>query len=430
MIKVSFEFDRLIVGQRTQVAIHLANVGPGKCTDVAFNLRLAPGMTLMRGVTRVDIPELQDRQTHVHHVTVRPARAGNMAFTSSNFAYRDQVGILVRDNDFSWPVAVLPASQNPASPRRRLEVVSAPGRFRVGQLDELRIEVRNTTDVPFSNATVAINGPFESNGSRVKHLGELSAGASRAVSFGLRAEAEGPLTVTVRTAYSYRDERGLVFTDEQPDSLRVMIGPQDPTQSRHGDPRHTASPVRTILYLAAQPRDLPPLRTDKEFHEVKERLQLGRNRDHFRLEPPYVAARKIDVGQALVDHHPYIVHFAGHGEVDGSLYVEGDSGLSEPVDPGGLAELFGLYSRTIKCVIVNACHSVRLAAAIAEYIDYAIGMRSAIGDEASIAFSVGFYQALSSGQAIPEAFRHAKAMIRTGTATSPEHITPMLFSLR
>ena len=185
--------------------------------------------------------------------------------------------------------------------------------------------------------------------------------------------------------------------------------------------------VQTILYLTASPRDLTPLRSDLEMRKVKERLQLGRDRDAFRLEY-CVASRLDDISQALLDYEPHVVHFSGHGDAAGGLYVEDETGLSALVNPDGLAKMFGQHQSTIRCVIVNACHSARLAEAMTKYIDHSVGMRCAIGDSAAIQFSVGFYQAMFAGWPVADAFTRGCALIESNAVTGGEYRTPVLFS--
>src|SRR5260370_23497370 len=102
-------------------------------------------------------------------------------------------------------------------------------------------------------------------------------------------------------------------------------------------------------------------------------------------------------------------------------------GRAAVVNPDGLAKMFGQHRATIRCVIVNACHSARLAEAMARHIDYAVGMRWAIGDEAAIQFSVGFYQAIFKGWSVPDAFRRGCAMVDSNSTTEGEYQTPVLF---
>jgi hypothetical protein len=432
MIEVSVQSPPLVVGQRARLAIRFANVGSGACTDVVFVLELPPGITLMSGRSRIIIAEIPPGNTHVHEVEVLPAREGGVTLRGPNFSYRDQFNGDVRDS-FSAPVSVAAAPPKTSARQQPvLGVAAAPGRpIALGEWDDLRIVVHNTADIPVNDIAVAVSGPFQVKGSPVRLAGPLPIGARRTAGVSFLATTGGRrVPVTVLTRFSYPDGRGTPIPAEQWNELRIVV------EARRAEPAPpgpaTPSPAtvtQTILYLAAQPPDLPPLLIDREMREVKERLRSGRYRDRYRLES-YVAARVVDIGQALVDDTPFIAHFSGHGAPDGSLYVEGSSGLSEPADPGGLARWFGLYSASIKCVIVNVCHSARLAQAMAEHVDYAIGMRAEVGDEAGITFSVGFYQALASGQEVPDAFEHARGMIATIPATSPEYETPVLYRHR
>lgn len=54
-----------------------------------------------------------------------------------------------------------------------------------------------------------------------------------------------------------------------------------------------------------------------------------------------------------------------------------------------------------------------------------IGMTHAISDDAAIAFSVGFYQAIGAGRSIEDAYHLGCVQIRLQNI--PEHLTPILF---
>ena len=110
------------------------------------------------------------------------------------------------------------------------------------------------------------------------------------------------------------------------------------------------------------------------------------------------------MGQALLDVEPQIVHFSGHGTSEGELCFEDKSGRTRPISPRALASLFAQFSDIVKCVVLNACYSEKQAKAIAEHIDYVIGMSQAIGDKAAIAFAVGMYQALGAGRSFEQAY--------------------------
>jgi hypothetical protein len=105
----------------------------------------------------------------------------------------------------------------------------------------------------------------------------------------------------------------------------------------------------TILILAANPIDQPPLRLDQEVREIKNGLRNSRK--HFELEQQW-AVRPKDLRRALLDHNPTYVHFCGHGAGAAGIVLEG-----QLVDADALAGLFALFSGHVKCVVLNACYS-------------------------------------------------------------------------
>ncbi len=159
-----------------------------------------------------------------------------------------------------------------------------------------------------------------------------------------------------------------------------------------------------ILFSATDPTDASRLRLGEESREIQEKLQLAKMRDHFVLHQR-MSVRPADFSQALLDLGPQIVHFSGHGLSAGVLCFEDVLGKTKPIDPNALAALFEQFASQVKCVILNACYSEPQAQAIAKYIDYVIGMSRSIDDRASIAFSIGFYQAIGADRSIEEAYR-------------------------
>ncbi|MEM9927351.1 MAG: CHAT domain-containing protein [Cyanobacteria bacterium P01_D01_bin.50] len=168
-----------------------------------------------------------------------------------------------------------------------------------------------------------------------------------------------------------------------------------------------------ILILAAIPHGL---RLDKEIREVEEAIRRAVRRDIFEVDIR-TAVRPQDIRRAIAEEKPQIVHFCGHGLEDGSLLLEDDGGQNKAVSPSGLASLFELHADYVDCVLLNACHSVKSAEAISEYIKYAIGMNQEIQDKSAIGFAQGFYDGLgyatSSNQAVfPRAFQEGLVAIK------------------
>jgi len=179
-----------------------------------------------------------------------------------------------------------------------------------------------------------------------------------------------------------------------------------------------------IMFLAAEPKDQVRLRLGQEFREIRDELLKSPNRDCFALESPELSLRSKDITRALLDTNASIVHFSGHGGAGGQLIFESGNGAALPVAANILADLFDQFSEKVKCVILNACYSEKQAKAISQHIDYVIGMKQGISDDAAIAFSIGFYQALGAGRTIEKAFELGK--IQNGLQSASEYETPVL----
>ena len=180
--------------------------------------------------------------------------------------------------------------------------------------------------------------------------------------------------------------------------------------------------VKKILVLAINPQETARLRLDEEVRQVKEALKLADNRTQFEVLSEW-AVRSGDLHRHLLHHQPQIVHFSGHGADEKGLVAEDKDGRVRLVSTATLDRLFRLCSG-IECVLLNACHSVAQADAIAKHVDCAIGMNRAIGDVAAIRFAEGFYDGLGHGRSYAEAFEFGLlALDEDGIA---ETMTPVL----
>lgn len=166
-----------------------------------------------------------------------------------------------------------------------------------------------------------------------------------------------------------------------------------------------------ILFLSANPSTTGWISVDEEAREIFERIQEGPYRDHFELHK-HTAIRPNDIQKFLLLHRPHIVHFSGHGHKTQRLILGGSSEPGKPIDQKGLAQVFGLYKRYLRLVVLNSCFTDAMARSIAEAIDYSVGTGKAIGDKAAVAFAGAFYRALGFGTSVKEAFASAKAELR------------------
>jgi hypothetical protein len=182
-----------------------------------------------------------------------------------------------------------------------------------------------------------------------------------------------------------------------------------------------------ILFLAADPTNASRLRLGEELREIHEKLQLAKFREKFDFVER-MSVRPVDLSQSLLDEEPQIVHFSGHGTSAGALCFENQIGEIQFIQPDALAALFEQFSGQVDCVVLNACYSELQANAIVKHINTVIGMNSAIGDRAAIAFAIGFYQGIGAGRSIEEAYKLGCSQI--GLHGIPENLTPVLIKKR
>ena len=159
-----------------------------------------------------------------------------------------------------------------------------------------------------------------------------------------------------------------------------------------------------ILFLAANPVNTPQLRLEQELRDVKIALRQSRYRDQFALQA-VSAARINDMRQAMLDIEPQILHFSGHGE-GGAIYLEDNAGNALPIGADALANFLTNFP-SVQCVVLNACYSEDLGAALNTTVPFVVGMETAVEDEAAISFAVAFYDVLGAGGTYERAFRLA-----------------------
>ena len=156
----------------------------------------------------------------------------------------------------------------------------------------------------------------------------------------------------------------------------------------------------TVLFMAAAPDDKIYVNVVKEGTEIQQTLDgqrdkfqffhiLGITKDHFLDD--------------LERYRPNILHFSGHGTESSSLvFQDGDELSSEQLE-----KTFQSLPFKISVVFLNACYSKHQARSISKYVDYIIGMKKAVSDEAAIIFSSKFYKSLLKNINYKEAYSDA-----------------------
>ncbi len=212
------------------------------------------------------------------------------------------------------------------------------------------------------------------------------------------------------------------------------------TASPASDTAKAQGNQKTILFFGSNPTDTGKLQLEKELVGISSSLQ--EKQLDFIIYQKW-ATKANEVQTEIVKRKPTIVHFSGHGlgkEYAGSRSIgrptQEESGLifqdmkgnSKVMDTGDLKrmfEIFAKYNMKVSTVVLNACYSANQAKAIMPYVDYVVGMTTAVGDEAAITFAKEFYSILGETGNVEMAFDLAVNAINIDDLQDGD--TPKLF---
>lgn len=188
-------------------------------------------------------------------------------------------------------------------------------------------------------------------------------------------------------------------------------------------------PPLRILALAVQPRDEPLLNLKAERANLEsglaELVQANKVEIEW-LEPQTPDALR----RAIALDRAHILHFLGHGRQhtfldESGLILLRPDGYGTFFPSSELAQLTA-GSNALKLVILNACETGTLDAnhaysSVAGHllrngeVSAVVAMQTGISDDASVAFTQGFYQALARGNLLDQAVTEGRRAIFTTT---------------
>ncbi|HEX8673370.1 MAG TPA: CHAT domain-containing protein, partial [Longimicrobium sp.] len=182
-----------------------------------------------------------------------------------------------------------------------------------------------------------------------------------------------------------------------------------------------------VLFFAADPmsalRDGPPrLQLGEDFRGITERVEEHGRRSPFEFDCQF-DARPEDLVNRLRLTSPQIVHFSGHGNLEGLKFTASHGGGAQLVRGAALKEFLKVFPHEIRLVVLSACYSRDQAESIAEVVGCAIGTPGGIADADAIRFDAAFYGFIAGGDSVATAFRKAKAELEVG---GPQGATPEL----
>ena len=160
----------------------------------------------------------------------------------------------------------------------------------------------------------------------------------------------------------------------------------------------------TVLFMAAAPDDKIYVNVIKEGTEIQQTLDGQRDKFQFFHSLGITKDHFLD---DLERYRPDILHFSGHGtEYSSLVFQDGDELSAEQLE-----KTFQSLPFKISVVFLNACYSKHQAKSISKYVDYIIGMKKPISDEAAIIFSSKFYKSLLKDINYQEAYNDAIAYL-------------------
>jgi hypothetical protein len=159
-------------------------------------------------------------------------------------------------------------------------------------------------------------------------------------------------------------------------------------------------------------QDLSWLDIDREYNGVQDALQFPGLRGSHVVE----MIPDLRWGQFLTILHDsafrFVLHFSGHGDENGGLYMKNDQGTVIRIELEQLVGAIRRHKERIALVVLNACYSAQLAKALADDVGLVIGMEQRVADLAAIPFSKRFYDRLvNSGETVKLAFDEARAFV-------------------
>lgn len=166
-----------------------------------------------------------------------------------------------------------------------------------------------------------------------------------------------------------------------------------------------------VMYVAGNPQGMRTLEIEREIHGLQTQFDRGAGSDPIVFRA-YAAMPAHDLGDTIRRFEPDVLHISAHGHADALV-------LSEPgrdavlLDGGQLAAMLINMPRRPKLVVVNACASAGIAAALARagVAPFVIGTDAPVTNLAARAMVEALYQRLAAASSIGDAFEVARAQL-------------------
>ncbi|MEO8593066.1 MAG: TIR domain-containing protein [Candidatus Solibacter sp.] len=184
--------------------------------------------------------------------------------------------------------------------------------------------------------------------------------------------------------------------------------------------------MTNILFVASNA-------TAIQFDFAKELERLQAAREHaggtFSLISRWSVSAD-ELHRLLEEHEPNVVHVLSPGvNLANRALMLDRGGQVEYVSPAAFAGIFDLHrTKAPSLVVLNTCHSLKHAEAIAPRVGAVVAMKGVIYDSAAIEFAAEFYESLAFGSSVTDAFeqgRQAVARVAPEQSDQPVLVTGM-----
>lgn len=185
-----------------------------------------------------------------------------------------------------------------------------------------------------------------------------------------------------------------------------------------------------VLFFAADPTAVlpenptPPLQLGADMREIRNRVEEDGHPSTLDFDCQFDARPK-DLVDRLRRTRPQIVHFSGHGNLQGLKFTSPNGVGAQVVTGAALKDFLKVIQNDIRLVVLSACYSRDQAESIAEVVGCAIGTPGGIMDEDAIQFNAAFYGFIARGESVQKAFDLASAEL---VVSGPGGTTPELLS--
>ena len=161
-----------------------------------------------------------------------------------------------------------------------------------------------------------------------------------------------------------------------------------------------------VLFLSSNQGGRHWLDIDRETRRVQQALDEGPG-GHGLTMHVRPAVRLTDLGPALTELTPTVVHFSGHGVSGGRLILRDQDDKLDGVSVDAMADTIGRSGARL--VVLNSCFSQPLAdALVAKGVRFVVGTKGRLPDQAATAFAEVLYRSLARGAVLQSAFNYAK----------------------